>query len=181
MELRNALEGSDPGFTTDAGLVYLVDTGRREVHFRRRAVDGRSRRSMTLSSHIARLFDELFGAVDSLVSRFAPPDEEVPVNESASGDSQEADVRLLANVALKKVKKNDYCGFGRALMDKVLRQFIVANSEGRVTWKDGTGCFKPDIEVCVTPEDPPTALLNSVQTQGKCLRVCVDGECVYIC
>jgi hypothetical protein len=130
---------------------------------------------MTILSHLARLFDELFGAVDTLVSSLTPSREEHLMTHDAQ------DLEALAKLALVKVKKNDYCGFGRNLTDKILKQFIVAQGENKVTWKDGTGCFKVDLDICITPVEPPASPFGAVMYAGKCLRVCVDGECVEVC
>ena len=137
---------------------------------------------MTIIGHIARWLDELFGAVDSLAASFAPPcKEDYVTTEPTRQDAQERDPTALAEFTLQKVKKNDYCGFGRGLSDKILRQFIVAQSEGKVKWDNGTGCFKLELEICITPLDPPKSSLYGVVYAGKCLRVCMDGECVEIC
>jgi hypothetical protein len=135
---------------------------------------------MTILGHMARLLDEVFGAIDELVRDLRHGEENQMSTEPTNDEPQEVDPLELAKLSLLKVKKNDYCGFGRTLSEKVLKQFIVAQSEGRVKWENGTGCFDLNLPICVTPEDPPQ-LLSTYRLTSKCLRVCVDGECVLIC
>jgi hypothetical protein len=136
---------------------------------------------MTVLGQLARRLDEILGAIDDLVRTCTPSHEESRMStEPTSQEPQEIDPGVLAEISIMMLGKNDYGAFGRNLSSRILKQFIVANSEGKVNWEDGTGCFDLNVRVCVTPERPTTHLLAYGYTK-PCLKVCVDGECVQIC